>query len=179
MTMFSPRTINDTVIGFMESIVVNPTYYRVPIEEYPHGRAGECFFNCRSHNKQTGSSIIFGWAIWDLQGKMLEAEHHAICDHEGQRKCVTPQLDGAKDLLFVEDPLARFDFSDRRSVKESRFLNTSGFRLIDELIAARRNWIRLTKKNMMESGQFTCTENEYHRVNDEIKSLVSRIKRKS
>lgn len=178
MTMLCPDSITPQVSAFLDQIAPGQPFYWVKIRNQPGVQPGECFFNCRSHNRETGSATVLGWAIWEMKGKMLEAEHHAICRDGDERFCITPQLDGADRVLFLEDPMATYDYNDRRSAKTSQFMNTSSFRLVDDLIAARLRFIHYMKLCTDAAGVVNADADVFDQLRGDVSNLLKRISRK-
>lgn len=178
MVMHSPEKVTPQLSEFLTRIAPGKAFYWVGIHPQLGTKPGECFFNCRAHNQKTGSETILGWAIWELKGKMLEAEHHAICLDGDERFCVTPQLDGVDRVLFLEDPTATYNYSDRSSSKISQFMNISGYKLVDDLIAARLKFISYMKSCTNTAGVVNADADIYERLKSDSSSVLQRISRK-
>jgi hypothetical protein len=176
--MVSPETVTEQVLTFCKTIYDRGVPRYIPVRTEPGNIPGECFYSCRRHNAKTGSAIVWGWVIWELKGKMLEAEHHSVVELSGEMFCVSPHPERPDHILFLPDPSVPFDFSDRRSTRESKFLNISGFKLVDELIRARLEMIRFVASHQDRSGGVTIDPDELERLEENVRQLLLRIKRK-
>ena len=70
-----------------------------------------CWFNCYDYQHQHGGAVVFGWAIWQSKERGFLAQHHAVWkSEEGLYLDVTPSETGAKEIVFVPDNRAPFDY---------------------------------------------------------------------
>lgn len=69
-----------------------------------------CWYNCLEHSIKHEGSIIFGWAIWQMNKNEFSAQHHAIWQSKtGDYLDLTPN--GYSDtILFIPDGRAPFDY---------------------------------------------------------------------
>lgn len=85
----------------------------IPVTPLSGCAPGECFFNVRNLVNERGGSIRLGWAIWELEGIYIEAEHHAVYDPGDGTPWLdpTPSTDGDTHRLFLPDDEASYDFN--------------------------------------------------------------------
>lgn len=81
----------------------------------------ECFHNVKNEINRVGGRIMFGWAIWEWPGIMIEAEHHSVlADNDSCTLIdVTPCQIDSPQRCFLQDNSATFDF------------NSAGIRLVN------------------------------------------------
>ena len=106
----TPETINDTVIDFCKTIVMDsvPEYVLVHPESWC--KENECYANVEQKIKNSGGMRQLGWRIQISKGIMIEAVHHAIWISEtGEKIDITPQPYSAKNIVFLSDDSTKFD----------------------------------------------------------------------
>jgi hypothetical protein len=75
------------------------------------GAKGLCHDNIKALVEQAGGSAQFGWLIWQDHNHALDAEFHCVWrSPAGDLVDVSPRLDDCKFVLFLPDPVRRFDF---------------------------------------------------------------------
>jgi hypothetical protein len=85
-----------------------PVFIRV--EPSAEATQGNCVFNVPPHIEQFGGRMILGWCIWEWPGILLNAEFHACwLSPKEELIDITPKRDGENTILFLPDPLLRFD----------------------------------------------------------------------
>ena len=63
---------------------------------------GRCYTNVEMMVSAVGGCLVSGWAIWEDRGMTLNCEHHAVWRMpDGEVRCVTPQLNGEREIVFV------------------------------------------------------------------------------
>jgi len=118
--MIRPKVMHRYVLDLCRQIAPDQSPLVVPVTPDPGTVARECFWNVSQKCGRDGGDIQHGWAIWELPGLFIEAEFHAVWLNGGQLIDVTPKEDGENDILFLPDPIAKFDeatFSRRDNVR--------------------------------------------------------------
>jgi hypothetical protein len=102
----TPLKINRHVRAFGKLISpLEPIY--VPVKPSPGAKQDDCFPNVVDYVKtHGGSSIQYGWTIWEKTGFYLEAEFHACVSVDGKPLDITPKRDGENRIVFLPDPVA-------------------------------------------------------------------------
>jgi len=109
----TPLFISDHVRQLAETIQpgANPIYLRIApgFGDQPL----DCFHNVRQRVAKFGGEIVFGWAIWEWAGVLVEGEHHAVYAPPGgtEWRDITPsQNPTIQRRLFLPDQDATYDF---------------------------------------------------------------------
>ena len=129
--MITPPEIDDQLIAFAKTVVETPIIQRIRLA--PGSQSTSCSANVRDAINQYGGSLIKGWRIWLLPGKLLQAEAHSVW---GAPNCVvadvTPTGDGDPESLFFEDSAMTESPGD--DFIHSHYKNICGHPLVDEYI---------------------------------------------
>lgn len=110
----TPKKITSDVSAFCASISPKqPVFIEITLDNV--SRVSECFHNAADFSKRQGGEVVFGWCIWKWEGAYIEAEHHAVIRTGEGLIDITPQGDGEEKILFLEDPLAVYDYENEES----------------------------------------------------------------
>ena len=103
-----------------------------------------CFINVDKRVKSEGGETVFGWQFWE-HPYMIQAEFHAVWRKpDGSLVDITPKDDDhIRRILFVEDPVRKFDGIQTDNLR----INTTGNELIDDLIEVERAKYRFMNKD--------------------------------
>ena len=83
----------------------------VDVAPSPGAKPLECFFNVQEVVWKDGGELLSGWAIWEWPRVSIEAEHHAVWKKvDGRLVDLTPNAAGTRQILFLPDEEAHFDF---------------------------------------------------------------------
>lgn len=133
----------------------------VPTVEYA-GAGDDCWYNAISYaNDNSGSIPVFGWALWDIGGEKLVAQHHAII-LEGDKYLDVTLGQEYENITFFIDDRAPFDYEKFRMPFNFEFgvetkcwyalneehdcfsiasLNSPSCKIIEEISKAKQNGI--------------------------------------
>ena len=76
----------------------------------PGAVPSHCFDNVARRIEDSRGDLVHGWAISHFRGAYFEAEHHGLWrSPAGDLQDVSPQPNGAKQLVFLEDESAIYD----------------------------------------------------------------------
>ncbi|MGB3314932.1 MAG: hypothetical protein WBB85_11010 [Albidovulum sp.] len=141
-------------------------------------REAACHLNALKAVDAWGGEAVTGWAIWQWQKVMLQAEHHCVWkDVSGRLFDVTPQRCGEAKIVFCVDSSASFDPSGR-SRRDNVRKNISDMPEVDSLIS-----LEAAKRKLMmsdcwfEGDQLVCRYDEIAvaALQDNIELLTSVI----
>lgn len=97
------------LLAFCRSISLEQPIY-VRSRPAPNTEPSHCFDNVDRTIARRGGDMVYGWAIWHFRGAYFEAEHHGIWRKpKGELLDVSPQLNRARKILFLPDPVAIYD----------------------------------------------------------------------
>lgn len=78
--------------------------FRFTDERY---RAAYCHLNVMHAVRTGGGERVFGWLVWELPGRLVDAEFHVVWRTPGGELVdLTPRADGEPEVLFVPDRFA-------------------------------------------------------------------------
>jgi hypothetical protein len=104
-----PSKITEPLLAFCRTISPHPPKF-IPSRPSADAQASACFDNVGRKVSRAGGSIACGWAIWRLPGVYFEAEHHGVWrNRRGELVDVSPQINGARRILFLPDPEVQYD----------------------------------------------------------------------
>ncbi len=108
MIQTTPTSINEDVLKFCKEIdsTTNPVFVDVIPDK--DSKYQECFRNVEEHVKKFGGRIEYGWTIWEIPHKFIEAEFHAVINKKGKYIDITPKKDGEEKILFLKDSKRKF-----------------------------------------------------------------------
>lgn len=79
-----------------------PVY--LPVEAARWSQLNECFPNVQRMIQEQGGQQINGWAIWQWENILVEAEAHSVWRNpEGGLVDITPHDNGEREILFLHD----------------------------------------------------------------------------
>ena len=106
----TPRTISPNIRRLCAELSPGQTPMFVRVEPSAEATHGNCVFNVPPHIEQFGGRMILGWCIWEWPGILLNAEFHACwLSPEEELIDITPKPDRERTILFLPDPLLKFD----------------------------------------------------------------------
>jgi hypothetical protein len=110
-----PSRMTERLLAFCRSLSPHPPKF-IPSKPSADAQASACFDNVARKVSRAGGSLVCGWAIWRLPGVYFEAEHHGVWrNRRGELIDVSPQINGARRILFLPDPEAAYDPLEHRS----------------------------------------------------------------
>lgn len=112
--------MSEDIYSFCKSIAPESEPLFLDIKPRRASKKQECFENVDSAILGEGGSVMYGWAIWEWPKVLIEAEHHAVWNRDGELVDVTPQDDDSS-ILFLPDETATFDrvnWIRRRNIKK-------------------------------------------------------------
>lgn len=82
---------------------------RVRCEPVPDRAFNDCFVTVDRQVASNGGAPVFGWAIWEIPGVLIEAEFHAVWQQpEGTLLDMSARPLRCDSITFVPDPNARY-----------------------------------------------------------------------
>lgn len=100
----TPSCVTQQILDFCHDdvgIESDPVFVAVKSEGY---RQNDCYANVKLCIEQNGGNQQQGWIIWESEGFLLQAEHHAVWSApNGNRIDVSPKLDRETSILFLPD----------------------------------------------------------------------------
>jgi len=115
----TPAEISPKLQELIDELVPGsePIYVEVnPLEGAP---MNECFLIVEEQISAHGGKSRVGWTLWELPGLFVEAEFHAVWENEkGDLIDITPKSSPTKNILFLEEPGAKFQNTQRNNVKK-------------------------------------------------------------
>ena len=119
MSSTTPKERTRAILGFCDQIVPGGQSVYVPVQVRPGGRASYCYPSVEQAVAEEGGEIIFGWMIWEMPGRLIEAEHHACWRKQnGAIVDVTPKPDGEATILFLPDPDCPWEGKPIRNIRK-------------------------------------------------------------
>ena len=112
MKSTTPTSLKEDVLEFCKEIdpLNEPTF--VEVVPYEESEYQECIQNVQNYTKKFGGKIQYGWTIWEIPKKFIEAEFHAIwIDKNGKCLDISPKPDGEEKILFLKSN--KKEFSDK------------------------------------------------------------------
>ncbi|WP_162286890.1 hypothetical protein [Pantoea stewartii] len=98
----TPENIDQYVASFCRSLSTeNPVFIDVKPELWC--KQSNCEMNVDKYIEQNGGEKVFGYKIWYIERKYIEAERHAVYRKDGVYRDVTFNTDGETIILFVPD----------------------------------------------------------------------------
>jgi hypothetical protein len=88
-----------------------PQYVDVDDPPPPWAIVNECFPNVQRAVELHGGEMQIGWQFWEpIPGVLIEAEFHSVWrDPAGGYRDLTPKTNRAARILFLPDPVRRYD----------------------------------------------------------------------
>lgn len=115
----TPRELTASILNFCSSISRDSTPIYLPVpssgseDEYQN-----CFENAEKKVQEHGGKQILGWIIWIFPNIMMEAEAHAVWQTpDGNLVDITPQRDGEREVLFLEDSSLHYEGIPIRNIR--------------------------------------------------------------
>lgn len=101
----APTTIHDGVYRLRSKLGLSTKPVFVPVADTTGFARDNCFPNTTKKVASDGGTIQHGWTVWELPGKLIEGEFHAVwVSPEGALIDITPKRDGETQILFIPDP---------------------------------------------------------------------------
>ena len=130
MFSISPKTMNQQVIKLLEKMNSKNQPKIIPVKVDPAGKLDSCYYNVANKISRDGGNIHYGWTIWQTPN-LIEAEHHAVWEKDGELLDISPRKEQYDTIMFVPDN--DNIFNGNRAVPNVR-LNTTSNALIDHFI---------------------------------------------
>jgi hypothetical protein len=133
----------------------------VPVTPHSEYQSLYCWFNCLDYQQKNSGKVVFGWAIWHTKRNTLLAQHHAVWQsNTGQYLDVTPNELSIKEILFLPDNRAPFDYKGLRapfSFEQDKngtavWVTSEGATVSFFSVQT----LSLSKKNFQTLGKFDC-----------------------
>lgn len=103
----TPKSITPEVKAFCESLSnEEPLYLNITDDVF--AKTARCYLNANNLAEWMDGEMVFGWAIWEMPGIYLTAEHHAVAEVDEELIDVTPQFNREKRILFLPDRITEF-----------------------------------------------------------------------
>jgi len=120
------------VKDFCESIRPGAQPQLLPVEMTPGASATDCFNNVRERIGEANGSSVYGWAIWEWPGVLIEGEFHAVWEDEaGALHDITPAPAGVTERLFLVDPSREYRGRQLNNIRRPLTDHPAVLRLID------------------------------------------------
>lgn len=105
----TPREINKHIRRLLNKVAQGQIPVYLPVTPTPQAMPNECFQNVEANVLMHGGETIYGWLLWEWPHVLVEAEFHAVWRNlEGELVEITPKPDGDSNVLFLPDPLRRY-----------------------------------------------------------------------
>jgi hypothetical protein len=102
------------VLDLCNSIVPGAVPVVVPVQPDVTSKHLDCFHNAARVAQRDGGQVVFGWALFEWPGKLVEAEFHAVVRRrDGTLVDTTPTDDGATSTLFLADAELKYEAGKR------------------------------------------------------------------
>lgn len=106
----TPNPLHDHVKAFCSSIVSDTVPVLLDNTPTPDARPRECFETVDKQVATHGGEVVYGWAVHEWPGVMIEAEFHAVWrDPQGKLRDISRQDFATGTTLFLIDPTRKFD----------------------------------------------------------------------
>jgi len=156
----TPQEIHEGLLRLRKLIKSNAEFVFVSIEVDVESTPQECYGNVEKKISKDGGSIVYGWSIWEVEGVMVEGEHHAVwCAPNGNLVCVSRRRDGDNRMLFLPDSVNLYSGIPIGSVRMSWPKNRHVEKWIDALNERDRFISRHTSRG---TGLLQCNADEHH-----------------
>jgi hypothetical protein len=115
---FTPSSITPVIVALCEELVPGSRPFFMPVKPVVGALANMCFVNVAAQIDELGGEIRHGWKIGEIPGVMIEAVFHGVWrDPSGRLRDITPIDEPTGRILFLPDPVRRFDGQMRDSVR--------------------------------------------------------------
>ncbi|MEY4269496.1 MAG: hypothetical protein RLZZ58_712, partial [Pseudomonadota bacterium] len=109
MQTTTPAAVTDRIRRACRAMAPHEPIYVASIPD-PDSRPSWCFANVAKRVARDGGTILHGWAIWQVAGLYIEAEHHAVWQaDDGALTDISPQFAAPSTILFLPDPDTHYD----------------------------------------------------------------------
>lgn len=99
-----PNEISKDVIDFCNDICPGSQPLFVKVEKAEKSETLNCFVNVRKYAKKHSGHMQHGWSIYEIPGKILEAEFHCVYKStKGDLIDISPNLLKKDKVLFLPD----------------------------------------------------------------------------
>jgi len=105
----------------------------VPVDITASYSLGKCWFNCLEQVIKHGGEVIYGWALWSIEGEgsCYVAQHHAVWRNEDNELIdVTPNKIRVDSILFMPDGRALFDICRLFAPKNLEWEDSKSYRWV-------------------------------------------------
>lgn len=117
-TTTTPKRVSTQIQALAHKIVPESELVRIPVRPRSDAVPDDCFGNVARQVNEFAGEIVHGWCIWEWPCTMLEAEFHAVWQSpDGSLVDVTNKPQGEREILFVIDPLKKFEGSQVNNVR--------------------------------------------------------------
>ena len=110
--MTTPDSIDQRVQSFCRRLSCKTPIF-MDVEPELWCRQSCCEMNVDKVIDEKGGTKVFGYKIWYIKRKYIEAERHAVWLNNGEFSDPTFNVDGESKVLFVEDDSSYKTFDDR------------------------------------------------------------------
>lgn len=105
-----PPVITNSVRVLIDSVASGSSAVRISVRPRADAQMRDCFPAVDRQVAEFGGRAVYGWAIWETQPILVEAEFHAVWESpDGEWQCVSPNAIRAREILFVPDPHRRYE----------------------------------------------------------------------
>ncbi|NMP30598.1 hypothetical protein HII17_03400 [Thalassotalea sp. M1531] len=107
-TLTTPPKIDQKVASFCRKLSTqSPVFLDVKPELW--SRQCTCEMNVEKYIEEHGGEKLFGFKIWYIKNKYIEAERHVVLKNDSELIDLTFNTDGETKILFVPDASNDFD----------------------------------------------------------------------
>lgn len=170
----TPRWVHRFVHELVTKLTLSSEPRFVPVIPAKGASKSECFYNVPDHIAEHGGGCQFGWAIWQVANLFVEAEFHCVwVSPEGEWVDVTPKADEETRILFVPDPVRKWE---RRRVFNIRHPITDCPEL-QAFLAKCEEVDALMRDNAspVDPHEFTVSPDVWNRVNQEKARCATKL----
>lgn len=185
MHQTTPPTISDPIKKLCEELSHGTQPVFLEITPVANAQPKDCFPVVERQIAQHGGSICYGWQIWEWPSVFIEAEFHAVWrDNEGVLHDITPKDIPLERILFLEDPVRRYEgkqvnnvrraISERPEVQEFIDASDADFEFMNRGERANQDSLSLTQ---FESAELMAIKERAFNAYNKIVANIPQIGR--
>lgn len=131
----------------------------VPVEA---ALPNKCVLNARKQETLGRGRCVLGWKLLTWPKVLTQFIGHAVVNREGQLVCVTPDIDGTGQILFVPDDSIRFNSSDPTARMPTRYVSVDRDPSVAQFISVIEQQDAIRCRYPPTSGKIAVTTAEAH-----------------
>ena len=165
------------VTAFCREVVANSTPISLMCDMDRRAKKLDCFATVAQRVEAKGGESVYGWAIWELPGKLIEAEFHAVWRRPTDGSLIDISLHQApfEHITFIPDPQRQYEDRQVNNIRKSLTDDPQIQQLID---MQDRIFEMLNSGSRSEQHSIELTPNEeaeYYKLMSQIESIARRV----